>query len=288
MKQLKLMMKLIRVKHWVKNLLIFIPIIFNGDLLNIGKLKQVVWGWMIFCLISSVVYIINDLNDYTDDQNNEVKKHRPIASGEISARTAFLIAILFIALACISCFLRKSLVLLILPLFYLILNILYTYKLRSIPIIDVFSIALGFCIRVYYGSSVIDILLSKWVYLAVLSGSIYLALGKRRNELMNYSINGRYVLSYYTSAYLEKNMYLCLTLCLVFYSLSCIALDTKIAQLGKDLTWTIPLVLLISLKYNLTLENATDGDPTEIIFSDKILLLLIITLAIGIILSIYI
>lgn len=288
MEHLKLMMKLIRVKHWVKNLLIFIPIIFNGDLLNIRKLKQVVWGWMIFCLISSVVYIINDLNDYIDDQNNEIKKCRPIASGEISAKTAYFIAILFIALACIICFQKKNFVLLILPLFYLVLNILYTYKLKAIPIIDVFSIALGFCIRVYYGSMVIDISLSKWVYLAVLSGSIYLALGKRRNELMNYSINGRYVLSYYTAAYLEKNMYLCLTLCLVFYSLSCIAADTKIAQLGKDLTWTIPPVLLLSLKYNLTLENAADGDPTEIIFSDKILLLLITTLAVGIILSIYI
>ncbi len=174
------------------------------------------------------------------------------------------------------------------PLLYLLLNIGYSFGLKNIPIIDVAIIAIGFILRALYGGIIINVEISNWVYLTVITGSLYLGLGKRKKELYNFKgITTRKVLSGYTVNFLDKNMYMCMSLCLMFYSLACIDLKTKAAQMGGRLIWTVPLVLLISLKYNLNLESKKEGDPTNIILDDKGLILLILLYGASIIYTIY-
>ena len=128
----------------------------------------------------------------------------------------------------------------------------------------------GYLIRVLYGSSIIEIPVSNWLYLTVIAISCYLAFGKRRNELARQGPLSRNVLKYYTYEFLDKNMYLSNALIIVFYSLWCTD-SVVIEKFSNNLVWTVPLVLLISMKYSLNIEGDSDGDPVEVITKDKIL-----------------
>lgn len=293
MKYIKNLYLLLRVKHYIKNILIFVPLIFSGELFNEKYFYSAIWGFILFSLITSVVYIINDINDYEYDKINEAKKNRPIANGSISKTNALIIAMILLSLFFLFAYMLYTwggvfLRAIFIPLLYLLLNIGYSFGLKNIPIIDVAIIAIGFILRALYGGIIINVEISNWVYLTVITGSLYLGLGKRKKELYNFKgITTRKVLSGYTVNFLDKNMYMCMSLCLMFYSLACIDLKTKAAQMGGRLIWTVPLVLLISLKYNLNLESKKEGDPTNIILDDKGLILLILLYGASIIYTIY-
>ena len=146
-------------------------------------------------------------------------------------------------------------------------------------------LALGFLIRVLYGGALINVEVSNWLFLTVLSISFYLGLGKRRNELIAQEKTGnttRSVLKYYNKEFLDKNMYMCLSMTIIFYSLWC-------QDLNSDyIMWTIPIVLLICMKYSLNIESNSSGDPVEVLLKDKILMLLVGIYAIAILLTLYV
>lgn len=153
------------------------------------------------------------------------------------------------------------------------LNILYSFWLKHIPILDVVILASGFLIRVLYGSNITNIQISNWLYLTILVFSFYMGLGKRRNEYKKMGTNGRKVLEFYNESFLNNNMYMCMALGIVFYSLWCI--DVNKASTGIfNIIWTVPIVLIICMKYSLNIENESHGDPVDVILGDKILLLL--------------
>lgn len=272
-------LKLIRIKHWIKNILIFLPIICAG-MLNSDSIVKTILGFLSFSLISSFIYIINDIKDIEKDKNHPRKKNRPLASGVVKKHTAIAIAVVMLILSLsITIIINKSItdLSLYLLLSYMIINIAYSLGLKNVAIIDVVLLSSGFILRVYYGASLFDIDVSCWLFLTILNASLFLGLGKRRKELMN-TKESRIVLKDYNESFLEKFQYLSLTLTIVFYSL------WTIEQNIKYLYFTIPLLMIIFMKYCLFIEKNDEGDPITVLFEDKILILLCIIYGLSMIL----
>ena len=272
---MKKYLKLIRVKHYIKNGLIFLPLFFSQLFLNFDLLGRTILSFLSFSFMCSVVYIINDLKDVEKDRKHPIKKKRPLASGEVSKNSAIVLMILLFAISLITNFLAapNNYYSLTLLLIYLIINALYSFGLKNIALLDVAILVSGFLIRILYGSSIIDVEISNWLYLTVMSMAFYLGLGKRRKELDKNSFIARKVLSKYNHEFLDKNMYLCMALTIVFYSLWTI--DPSISAIHSGMVWTVPVVLLICMKYSLDIEGSSFGDPVDVVTKDKVLLSMI-------------
>lgn len=152
---------------------------------------------------------------------------------------------------------------------YLLLNLLYTFFLKNLPIIDIMVLGINFLIRVLYGAALAEVVTSDWLYLTVLTLSFYLAFGKRRNELAAQGDISRKVLKFYNKQFLDKNMYMFLAMSNTFYALWCCNHESR------GLIWTVPVFMFICMKYSLDIEGGVDGDPVEVLLGDKSLLLLV-------------
>jgi len=286
MKKLLNYLKLIRVKHYVKNILIFIPLFFSGQILNINKVITCILGFISFSLIASSVYIINDINDIEKDKVHPEKKYRPLASEAVSKKEAYiLLTALLIITTLINIIMlnNNNYYFILLELLYLILNIGYSLGLKKIPILDVVILVSGFVIRVLYGGIITNIMISNWLYLTIMSGSFCMSFGKRRNELIKQSDKSRDVLRKYNREFLDKFMNVSLILLITFYSLWCID-SVTILKFGNEIIWTIPILLIILMKYSLDIDNDSFGDPVEVLFGDKTLIgltLILIFIMIG-------
>lgn len=273
---MKQYLKLMRIHHYLKNILVFAALACSGMLFDGRKLFSCVLGFLAFSLISSVVYIINDILDREKDRCHPKKCSRPIASGAVSPAQAGILAAGILAAALLCNGLVFSLPATALLLSYLILNLAYSLGLKKIPIVDVAILVSGFWIRVHYGALITGIQVSHWLYLTIVMLAFFLALGKRRNELKHLK-NGetRDVLKAYPISFLDKSMYMCLTLAIVFYSLWTMTEETVMAY-GKHLVYTVPIVMLIVMKYSMDIEGDSDGDPVEVLIHDHFLMVLCI------------
>ena len=284
--------QLIRVKHWLKNGLVFLPLFFSINFLNKEMLVLSLLAFIIFSITSSIVYVTNDMADIEKDKKHPVKKNRPLASGRVSIKEAQIIrAVLVILLGGLLWLIStrvKSIGILIIPLIYLGMNIAYSKKLKNIPIIDVLIIVLGFVLRLIYGGLSINVEVSKYLYLMIIFGSFYLGFGKRRNEIIKNGDKSRASLSMYNKEFLDKNMYVAFALAIVSYTLWCVD-PVTIAHIGNDYVfWTIPIIMIILQLYSLNIEGNSFGDPTDVILSDKKLIGFIIFYIISMILIIYV
>ena len=286
--KIKSHIELMRPKHYIKNGLIFLPLIFSRLLTNKESLITALKGFLNFDLIASTIYIINDIKDVEKDKKHPEKKKRPLAAGKISQNAALLQVLILILLLILSFTIYPIPLLSIGLLFlYFMLNIGYSFGLKNIPILDVFIIVLGFLIRILYGANLIQVRVSKWLYLTIITISFFLALGKRRNEILIQKKNTREVLKYYNKEFIDKNMYMTLGMGIVFYSLW--ATDGIVTvRISENLIWTIPLIIVICMKYSLNIETGGDGDPTNVLLGDKILLFLIFILGLILLYLIYI
>lgn len=274
--------RLLRVKHYIKNGLVFLPLFFAVKFTEPALLWRTLLAFAVFCLLSSAVYVFNDLQDADKDRQHPEKCKRPIACGAVSRRAAWgVLAVLLAGAAALNCLLADGYLVWLVPALYLALNVAYSLGLKNIPILDIAILTSGFLLRVLYGSAVTGIEISGWLYLTVISLAFYMSLGKRRGELRRVEAMGetRPVLKFYSHGFLEKSMLMCVTLGIVFYSLWTVD-DQTIARVGgKELVWTVPLVILIFFKYSLTVEGKeSDGDPVEVLLRDKLLLLLVAVL----------
>ncbi|MEA4938294.1 MAG: decaprenyl-phosphate phosphoribosyltransferase [Christensenella sp.] len=286
--------KLLRVKHYSKNVLLFLPLVFGRQLSNLSLLIPVLLGFVAFSLLSSAVYIINDIRDVEKDRLHPTKKNRPIASGAVPIATARVIAAVLLVLALVvnafAC--GRALLPWIFMVVYLLFNVGYSLGLKNVPILDITILMLGFLLRLLYGSALVSISISDWLYLTVVALSFFMGLGKRRNELralQSGETQGetRAVLNWYSYSFLDKGMYMCLTLGILFYSLWCVdGISAKHAS-GDYLLWTVPLVILICLKYSLTAEGRSDGDPVEVLFGDRWLLAMVGLLVVAMLAILY-
>ena len=267
--KIKTFIQLIRPKHWLKNGLVLLPALFAGNILERNILLIGFFGFISFSFLASAVYTVNDICDAKHDRLHEKKKLRPLAMGELGTSTAVTCAVLLIAVCAVAnVFAGAGTAAWVCLVVYLVLNLVYSFGLKHIPLVDLVILASGFVLRIVYGSVITGIPVSNWMYLVIISASFYMSLGKRRNEVAK-SADIRPVFKYYNHSFLDKNMYVCFSLTVVFYSLWCI--DSPVSGM---LIWTVPVTLLILMRYSMITETRTSGDPVDVLMSDKILIFL--------------
>ena len=266
--------KLCRPAHIVKNILILFPPFFAQRILEKEVLFSSFFAFCSFSLIASVVYVFNDLVDKDKDKLHPSKRNRPIASGKVSVKSAWLLII--VLLCCgygLSFFAKDKIASSILLSIFLFINIAYSLSLKNYPIIDLFVLASGFVLRVYYGGTWFNISISPWLFLCVFCGALWFITGKRRNELLYAGKKGetRPVLKKYTLEYLNSSYYLLCAISIIFYSLwTVLGRKTNCA-----LQMSIPVVIFILFRYNFVIETTdADGDPVFMLLKDKLFLLL--------------
>jgi len=268
------------VAHWLKNALVFAAPVFSGNAASPGPLLNAVLGFTAFSALASVVYIVNDIKDREKDRLHKTKQNRPLASGVVSVRGGVLLAgvITGVLIFLLTLLVRQNPNTNFLPaacilLLYAVLNLGYSFGLKNFPIIDITILAAGYVLRVVFGAAIIGVEVSVWLYLTVTLAAFYMGLGKRRNEIDKQK-GTRAVMRFYTRAFLDKNMYVCQGLCVVFYTLWSFDSATVERFHTNAFVYTIPLVFIILLKYSLDIEGETDGDPVTVLLRDKVLLLL--------------
>lgn len=259
--------RLMRPVHYLKNVLIFLPLVFGHALGNVTALSRTLVGFVAFSLVASAVYIINDLRDVDLDRQHPTKRNRPLASGAVSRRVAVAMAVTLASTAVVLTFLAGSSILgFVLLAGYFGINLAYSFKLKQIPVLDVSILAVGFIIRVYYGGVIADIRVSDWLYLTMFAFSFFVSFGKRRNEILQTETRTRPVNARYTPAFLDKSMYLSAAVAIVFYALWTI----DASHVSKHMILTVPLVIVIFLLYILRVEQPDQGgDPLEVILGSK-------------------
>lgn len=181
--QLRPILKLIRVRHWVKNLFLFIPSFFAGHLFNTRELIMVGIGALAFSLVSSGVYIINDYRDRNFDKLHPKKKFRPLASGEVKPSSAIVLLVCLV-ISGLAIAAALNTVFLMLLAGYLLLNLAYSFGLKNIPILDLFIVSVGFLIRVYSGGVIAGLPITHWLSLMVLLLALFLIVAKRRDDIL--------------------------------------------------------------------------------------------------------
>lgn len=260
-----------RPKQWTKNAAIFAALIFDEKLFSAYALQKTVLGFFLLCLVSGTVYIINDLVDIEKDRAHPKKRHRPIASGAISQKTALLAAII-LPLIVLPLSYMLDVVFGLLMTFYLVIQLLYSFKLKHIVIIDVMTIAAGFVIRVGAGVSLIEVArFSPWLYVCTTLLALFMGLGKRRQEVIlvnNSGKNTRSILAEYTIKFLDDMIIIVAASAIMAYSLY-----TFSAPNLPNNHWmmlTIPFVIygIFRYLYNLHILDG-NGDPSEVLLQDR-------------------
>ena len=278
-----------RLQHSIKNILIISPLFFSKELLNKELGILTLFGFLAFTFTASALYIINDICDKESDRLHSTKRYRLIASGTVSVRNAGILAACCLVPAILFGYLASRLnpYSCLLLVVYFAINIGYSLGLKNVPIIDITILVSGFVLRLLYGSFITGIPISNWLYLTVVTVSFYMSLGKRRNEIRREKSNTRKVLESYNITFLDKSMYMCLGMSIVFYSLWCVD-PVMIARVGHNqLIYTVPLIILICLKYSLIIEGNSDGDPVEVIVNDRLILILSLMCAVSMFILIY-
>lgn len=264
---MKTYLELFRVKHYVKNLLIFTTIIFGADLFT-NDFYKILIGFISFSLMSSSIYIINDIIDYDLDKKTPVKKNKPIPSGKISKDKALKISILTFFLSLILNYFTYSLFSYLYLLAYFLLNLFYSFYGKNIPYLDLLLIITFYIIRIDYGAMILNVTVSLILNLTVIFGSLYLILTKRRVEIENKKC--RKVLKKYDKKRLRIFSIISLILMLICYVIWCLM------QHIKYIMFTPILVLLIFIKYDKEAKKSLDGNLVDVLLNDKILTLICI------------
>ncbi len=269
--------RLIRPHHWVKNAFVFAPLFFTPTLLSMTSLTTVALAALTFSFMSSSIYIFNDYVDRENDKNHPRKKKRPLPSGAITPQTALFLHGIFLTLGIYGAS-TLGVKFLSLVVLYFVLNLLYSLKLKSLPIIDVMCIAAGFILRILGGAAVIDIQASKWILICTGLLSLFLAFAKRRDDLVQQlDAKHRKSLSGYNKAFLDVVIPVILTTLLMAYLMFTIDDSAPLRQYSEHLYLTVPFVVFGILRYlQLIYVEENSGSPTRILLSDKPIVLTVI------------
>ena len=257
-------LRLMRPKQWVKNAFVFAPLLFSGLFTDLLAIQQTLSAFIIFCIASSATYVLNDYNDIENDRKHPTKsKTRPLASGDVSKKQARYLMFFLYGAVILSAFVYPQVVAVVVG--YLLLNVAYTFYLKHQPVLDIFTIAIGFVLRVYAGSVALDVPLSSWMFITTLSLALYLAAIKRKQELVKSGTSGRAVLQHYTVELVDKYAEMSATCAILFYSLFIISDKPQ-------MVYTIPFVLFGLFRYWFIVESKDSGEsPTDALFADRLL-----------------
>lgn len=263
------MMKLLRPKQWIKNGFVLAPLVFSGEFLNTAAVTNALIAALLFCAASSAVYILNDIRDVDRDRRHPTKsKSRPLAAGTVSITIAVAtLAVLYAALAS-AWFIAPRVIQVIAV--YLLINLAYTFVLKNQPVIDIFTIAVGFVLRVYAGATALDVPVSSWMFITTLCLALYLAAVKRRQELSQTGTESRSVLEKYSVSLVDRYAEMSATGALLFYSMFVMSAKPELAV-------TIPLVLFGLFRYWYVVESLDGGEsPTDVLLADWPLLVTVL------------
>jgi len=264
--------KLLRIKQWIKNLFVLTPLFFARQFTEINSLLPGVYAFIAFNFISSVVYIINDIFDIEADRNHPRKKHRPIPSGAIPIQAAIIFGAVLFVCTCALCLFVNIQFIICLGV-YLLINIVYSMWGKHVVIFDVLCIATGFVLRVIGGAVAISVQPTNWIMMATFFLSLFLGFGKRRNEFLSLEKekgNHRKVLNHYDEKLLNHLIFISCGIAIISYAMYTL---TPLANFnnGDKLIYTIPIVTFILFRYVFLIWKKDEGDPTEVIFNDFVL-----------------
>jgi 4-hydroxybenzoate polyprenyltransferase len=288
-KQLHYLIKTMRLRQWLKNIFVFAGLVFDGQLLNTDSFVVASFAFVLFCLVSSLIYIINDLTDIEADRLHPQKRNRPLASGMLAKKSAVIGGVFLVLLIFPSAFMLNITFGLIIS-GYFLLMLAYSLWLKHIPLIDVMIVASGFVLRVAAGVVVIVTKqFSPWLFVTTTFLALFIALGKRRAEiylLETEASSHRRVLTGYSLELLDQMLTVVLSATLVTYCFytfsSLITPNTHIMML------TIPFVIYGLFRYlYLVRMNHIGGAPEEIVLQDRPMQIAILLWGITVILIIY-
>jgi 4-hydroxybenzoate polyprenyltransferase len=279
----------LRVKQWLKNGFILAALIFDRQLTNIVAVQRTLVGIVIFCFLSSSVYVFNDLFDIKADQKHPVKRNRAIASGRVSIPAAILLAIVM-AIGSLIWASQISINFFYICAFYLVMNLAYSKWLKHVPILDVMIIAAGFVLRVAAGVSLIKVeRFSPWLYMVTTLLSLYVGFGKRRAELNLLAAEAnqhRAVFDGYTLAFLDQLITFVSATTIVAYSMYTFSAPNL--PDNHSMMLTIPFVLYGIFRYLFLLQvKHTGGAPEELVINDRPLLITMLLWVLSVIIIFY-
>jgi 4-hydroxybenzoate polyprenyltransferase len=284
-------LQLLRIKQWVKNLFLFIPSFFAGDLLNIEIIKILSVGALSFSLIASAIYVINDFRDRHVDKLHPRKKFRPLASGAIQEKTAIFLVIILLLIGLTTAFFLSHLFF-FLVCAYVVLNLSYSYGLKNIPILDLFIVASGFLIRIYCGGVLVDVAISHWLVIMILLLALFLVLAKRRDDLF-IPIETGGVIRKASNSYNLEFINSCLTIfsavIVVAYIMYTVSPEVTERFNSKNLFITTIFVMAGIMRYlQITFVEQNSGSPTSILLKDKFILITVLGWIVSFYLIIYV
>jgi len=294
-------LRLIRVHQWIKNVFVFVPLLFSLHLFDKDYFETTLLAFLVFCLASSAIYVINDLVDIESDRAHPVKKDRPLPSGAISQTAAIITASLLLVLVFwMMMYFNIEFILLVVA--FVVLNVLYSFWLKNLVLLDVFSIAAGFSIRVLAGAFVIQVPISSWLLLTTMFISLFLGVMKRRSELVLITENlrqktasddqagsqSRKVLAQYSLNFADQMATIAATGVIVCYALYTVAPRTISIFQTERLIYTTPFVVFGIFRFMyLEYINGKGENTTRALATDLPMIINVILYSIATVMIIY-
>lgn len=291
MQTVRLLLQSIRPHQWVKNGFVLVPLLFAQKVFHYPSLLKSLTAFGVFCLLTGAIYLINDLIDLEADRSHPAKKNRPLAAGLISHRLAKVVAgILFLSSILVGFSLGAGFFMVVV--IYVAIQIFYNFWLKDIVILDIFCISAGFFLRMVGGAVAIEVVISNWLVICTILISTFLALAKRRHELVflgeTLARNHRKVLSEYDPYLLDQMIGVIAGSTLLSYMLYCVSPDTIEKFQSDHMIYTFPFVLYGILRYlYLIHKKGYGGAPENVLFSDLSLLFSVILWGLFCILIVY-
>jgi len=284
------LLRAMRPKQWTKNLLVFAALIFAQRLDDPRATSSALVTFVLFCLLSSSVYLVNDVMDIDEDRQHPVKRHRPLASGLVSPALALVLAAGLGPVGVIGCFLINFSTGLV-AVSYLALTLAYTLWLKRILIIDVLAVAIGYVLRAVVGATAIRVEISPWLLICTVLLALFLVLCKRRQELVMLEENAaqhRAILGEYSSYLLDQMIGVVTASIFMSYCLYTIS-ERTVQELGtKNLMYTIPFVIYGIFRYLYLVHQKNRGDaPDQVLLTDGPLLVNVVLYVAAVVLVLY-
>jgi 4-hydroxybenzoate polyprenyltransferase len=262
---------LMRPQHWIKNTFVLAPLLFSRQFNQGDKCVSAILAFVSFSLVSSAIYIINDLCDRREDQQHPTKKLRPIASGAVTDGPAALLSMLLIILSLAMAFYLSRTVAMIV-LLYAVITIVYSLVLKHLAILDVMTIAAGFVLRILAGSAAVSVPTSHWLVLCTIMISMFLGFTKRRMELLSVDVaaeNTRKVLQDYSVAFLDQVISMVTAATIICYALYTVDARTVATFGTHNMLFTVPMVIYGLFRYIYIIYHREEGhDPTATLIRD--------------------
>jgi 4-hydroxybenzoate polyprenyltransferase len=277
-KKVMILFKLMRLHQAIKNLFIFMPLFFAGLIMKMPLLHMALMAFVAFTCVASAVYIFNDFRDIEEDKLHPKKKFRPLASGEVSEKLAITIMIVLLLIGGGIMFVTSVLGFKIL-LAYVVMNFAYSMALKKMAIIDVCIIATGFVLRLFIGSAVTNVPLSMWIVVMTFLLALFIALAKRRDDVLIYEKTGkqmRAAIKGYNLKFLDASLVIIAAVTIVAYLLYTVSPEIT-ERLGNHYLYISTVFVIMGLlRYlQITFVENNSGSPIRLVFSDRFLQIVI-------------